>query len=91
MAAFFGGALMAVGILIATLSGLCSGAVIIGDLIKALRDGSSAPFGGGGVLLVFGGLPFLVGLALFVIGRSIYRLAGGADRRPPSGGPTPPT
>lgn len=87
MAAFFGGALMAVGALIAVLSGLCSGVFLVSTF-----QGSTGDLRGyAGIALLIGGLPFLFGLALFFIGRRIYRSANGADRRPPGGGPIPPT
>lgn len=67
---------MAVGAMIAMLSGLCSGLYLISSLIAAFKGGVGNHFGGVGFALVFGGLPFLVGLAIFFVGRNIYRLQG---------------
>lgn len=65
----FGSILMAVGILIAGASGLCSLVLLGGELSNR---------GGGGVLvviLVVGGIPFAIGLAVFVGGRALVRQA----------------
>ena len=90
MAAFFGGALMAVGALIAALSGLCTGVVIIGSVIAAFQNGRSDSSGLAGLALIFGGAPFAVGLLLFFIGRGIYRSGNRQAAQPPVDGPTPP-
>jgi hypothetical protein len=71
---FFGGLLMGIGILIATLSGLCSAWF----LMMTLGNPSGGEFGGGGMLLliaVIGGLPFMSGIGLFYWGRWLLRLA----------------
>ena len=90
MAAFFGDALMALGALVAVLSGLCSTVFIGVSLKAAFQDGAREFLFGAGLALAFGGVPFLVGLALFFVGRVIYRV----DPRqagPFSGdGPVPP-
>ncbi len=59
---------MAVGALIAGLCGLCTGALEIGFLLQAIRYGEVTPM----VLpLLFGGVPTLVGVGLFMWGRSL--------------------
>jgi hypothetical protein len=64
----FGSILMAVGILIAGASGLCSLVVI---------QGTANEFGGEFVvqILAMGGIPFGIGLALFFGGRALVRRA----------------
>ncbi|MEO7688703.1 MAG: hypothetical protein ABIS51_05405 [Sphingomonas sp.] len=74
MTKFFGGLLMAIGILIATLSGLCSAFF----LVMTLGDTNGAQFGDAPMLLmiaVIGGLPFMSGVGLFFWGRWLLRLA----------------
>ena len=71
---FFGGLLMGVGILIATLSGLCSAFF----LVTSLSDSGGGEFSGPSILpliAVIGGLPFLSGIGLFFWGRWLLRLA----------------
>lgn len=66
----FGGVLMAAGILIMTVSGLCSLFVVIGGFAEALREPS--------IILwpaAVGGIPFLVGFGLFRAGRGLLRRA----------------
>jgi hypothetical protein len=68
MKSLLGGILLAVGILIAGASGLCS--------LVFLGMGVSEPSGLVDVLpmiLVVGGIPFAVGLGLFFLGRSLIR------------------
>ena len=70
---FFGGLLMGVGILIATLSGLCSAFF----LVTSFTD-SGGEFSGPIILpfvAVIGGLPFLSGVGLFFWGRWLLRRA----------------
>ena len=69
MKSLLGGLLLAVGILVAGVSGLCS----LAFFVMALGDG-----GLGEILpmiLVVGGLPFVIGLGLFFGGRSLLRSA----------------
>ena len=69
---FFGGALMAIGILIATLSGLCSA----GFLIRLANGrGSSGQFNGAALMIVsvVGGIPFLGGVGMFFGGLTLVR------------------
>ena len=70
---FFGGLLMGVGILIATLSGLCSAFFLVTSFTS-----SGGAFSGPGMLgpiAVIGGLPFLTGVGLFFWGRWLFRRA----------------
>ena len=71
----FGAMLMAVGGLIAVLSGLCSMTVLVVSIQNSMRF---APSAGGSVtvvllILLFGGGPFVVGVGVFMWGRIIYR------------------
>jgi hypothetical protein len=68
---FVGGLIMAFGGLIATLSGLCS-AAFLAMMISSPGDPSMFAFGVF-VVGIIGGVPFAVGVALFFIGRSVYR------------------
>lgn len=74
MSRLFGGILQAAGILIAGASGLCS-LVFLGSII----DGN-AQFGSelAQILMLvalFGGIPFVIGIAMFRWGRTIVRRA----------------
>jgi hypothetical protein len=63
---FFGGLLMAAGGLIAVSAGLCSAFV---TFVGMTQSGSGlAP-----LVLLFGGIPFAIGLALFFVGRGLFR------------------
>ena len=79
---FFGGLLIAVGGLIATLSGLCSLGFVAMSLGNAFKGPSVLSNLLGGVFLVglFGGLPFMFGVALIVAGRAALRGRGTAAR-----------
>ena len=69
MKRFFGGVLLAIGILIMTGSGLCSLAVIgVG-----VWQGGSMALNMIQLPLIFGGLPFGIGFALFYLGRTLLR------------------
>jgi hypothetical protein len=75
---FFGGLLMALGILIATLSGLCSAWF----LVMMVSNPGGGEFSGPpmlGFVAVIGGVPFLTGLGLFFWGRWLLRLARERD------------
>lgn len=66
MKQFFGGLLLAIGILLAAGSGLCTLFVI----------GSGMGSGAGGLwvlAIVIGAVPFALGIGLFVIGRNLLR------------------
>jgi hypothetical protein len=71
MKQFFGGLLLAVGILIMTGSGLCtlvvigiglSGGMTANDALSALP-----------IPLIVGGVPFIIGVGLFFLGRNLSR------------------
>jgi hypothetical protein len=68
------------GILVAGLSGLCSLLLGIDELSRTSRGPDS--FDMVPLLLIFGGIPFLIGLAMFFGGRAL--------RRANEGQPTPP-
>jgi hypothetical protein len=71
---FFGGLLMALGILIGTLSGLCSAWF----LVMSLSDSSGGEFTGPSMLpfiAIIGGLPCLSGVGMFFWGRWLLRRA----------------
>lgn len=71
MKGLFGGIFLGCGLLIAVLSGLCTGMLLL-----------SAGFGGEDLALalpmalLFGGIPFGIGLGLFFLGRALIRQAG---------------
>jgi hypothetical protein len=71
---FFGVALLGVGVLIATLSGVCTGIALLVSLGGG-RDGLSIA----GMALVVGGIPFVVGVGLAWAGRVILR-----SQKPPA-------
>lgn len=86
MKSVFGGILLAVGLIVMTLSGLCSGVFITMMLAEGSLDSEMLS-----ILLmplVIGGVPFVIGLGLFVLGRVLLRegraeqAATDADRRP---------
>lgn len=69
MRTLFGGILLAIGALIAGASGLCSLAVLF-------SAGRSAPavWGSGLIMvLIFGGIPFAIGVGLIYAGRALIR------------------
>ncbi|MEO5866604.1 MAG: hypothetical protein ABIS14_14855 [Sphingomonas sp.] len=71
MRQFFGGLLLAIGILIMTGSGVCTVAVIYMGLVGGA---SAAPAARSLLLpLTVGGIPFAVGIGLFVTGRSLLK------------------
>jgi len=66
MKGIIGGILLAVGILIAGASGLCSLMVLFGD-------GSASDLSLWPLVLVIGGIPFAVGVMIFIGGRALLR------------------
>jgi len=70
---FFGGLLMAIGLLIAVLSGLCSAVF----LTKFAVGSGGGGFNGAGLMIVavVGGLPFLGGVGMFFGGLTLVRSA----------------
>lgn len=70
MRTFFGGILLAIGILIAGASGLCS----LTMLVSVLNNHQE--FSGSGmlpVIAIFGGIPFAIGVGLIFAGRGLIR------------------
>jgi len=70
MRQFFGGLLLAIGILIMTGSGLCT-LWIIGAGVSSMTLGealSALP-----IPLIVGGIPFAIGLGMFFWGRALLR------------------
>lgn len=70
---FFGGLLIAVGFIVMLLSGACSIMAIFGGLFSV---GSAWDFlmmfaSGSIAILIFGGIPFLIGFGLYKAGRKI--------------------
>jgi hypothetical protein len=74
MKGLFGGLLLACGILLMTVSGLCSAAVTVSGLSEAVRDPSLFLYP-----LIFGGVPFALGFGLFKAGKAVLRQQ---DRQP---------
>lgn len=92
MEKLIGGILMAVGALIAGLSGLCSIAILFTSLASPsewMSGGVGGAFGSLGIILMFGGIPFAVGAGLFLLGRRIARSARALPAEPsePAGAP----
>ena len=80
---FFGGVLMAIGILIAGLSGLCS--------LLLLVDPStwSGPSSGESlsIIAVVGGIPFVIGAGLILLGRVLMKQGAPPPPQDQTGGP----
>jgi len=64
----FGGLLLAVGILLMTVSGLCSAAVIVSGLSDAVKEPALFIYP-----LIFGGVPLAIGFGMFKWGRWLLR------------------
>ncbi len=66
---FMRGMAMAIGVLIMTASGLCSAGFLVNMTVDLLEDGSTHPLADFGTVLgmiaVWGGVPFLVGWAVW--------------------------
>jgi hypothetical protein len=63
----FGALLMAVGVLMMTLCGLCS----LVFLVSVLGSGGGDAGGMLALALIFGGVPIAVGFGIFALGRSL--------------------
>ncbi|WP_304178121.1 hypothetical protein [Phenylobacterium aquaticum] len=76
---YFGAMLMAVGGLIAVLSGLCSLSFLALVIWNAITGGGRTVIADVGqmltLMLAFGGIPFVVGLGVFFWGRRLRRQA----------------
>ncbi|HEY4162945.1 MAG TPA: hypothetical protein VGM59_07755, partial [Dongiaceae bacterium] len=57
--------LFVIGGLIAAVSGLCTGAMVLSEISDGSAEGQAVLIGG----LIVGGIPFLVGLALIFVAR----------------------
>ena len=72
MTKFFANLLVGAGVLIATLSGLCSLAVLVtsfGQIISRSPGWDSTLL----LLMIFGGIPLLVGVGLLALGLHLLR------------------
>ena len=69
-----GGLLLAIGLVIAALCGLCTGIFLINALVSS---GSEAEFGL--LALIIGGIPTLIGIGLVFLGRHLLRKAAVRD------------
>ncbi len=69
---FFGWLLMGIGGLIALTAGACS-LVFLVSMLSSSGDGLDGLVSALGLLLLFGGVPIAVGLALIFAGRAISR------------------
>lgn len=68
MKGLFGGLLLASGILLMTVSGLCSLAITVAGLSEAVKDPGLFIYP-----LLFGGVPFVIGFGLFKWGKAVLR------------------
>jgi hypothetical protein len=68
VARFFGGVMMAIGVLIGGLAGLCTGAMVVAGLASAHPEPGLALMG-----LLFGSVPIAIGVGVFFIGRMLWR------------------
>lgn len=85
---FFGGLLMVVGGLVATLAGLCT-VLFVGSVAVEMGRGNQTIFGETASFLmlavVLGGGPIVLGVALFFLGRFLWRKSSAAKVAPPPG------
>jgi len=83
---FFGGLLMVVGGLMAALAGLCT-VVFVGSVVVEMGRGNQTIFGETASFLmlsaVVGGVPIVVGVALFFLGRHLWRKSSAPKVEPP--------
>ncbi len=75
MKQLIGSILLAVGILIAGTSGLCSAAFLVSFVVSAMNASGPGQFGVLSLVLIFGAPPFLIGFGLFKLGQSLIREA----------------
>jgi len=68
---FFGAALIAIGVLMMLLCGGCGALFFIGFLISGVTSSNHEDISMVIIPLVVGGIPAVVGLGLFVVGRSL--------------------
>lgn len=67
MKKFFGGLFMVIGFVIALASGLCSLYFFFNTI------GDSGAMNGPGMIALFGGIPFVVGMALYKLGKTMRK------------------
>lgn len=83
---FFGGLLMVVGGLMATLAGLCT-VMFVGSVVLEMGQGNQTIFGETASFLmlsaVVGGVPIILGVALFFLGRFLWRKSSAPKVEPP--------
>ena len=73
---FFGAALMALGGLMMLLCGGCGALFLVGFLVSAVQSSNAEAMDMAIISLIIGGLPAVVGLGLFVVGRDLRRDRG---------------
>jgi hypothetical protein len=74
VAKLFGAMLMVVGGLIVLLCGLCSATFLVAAISQAARTPQAQNFSTIlAMVLIFGGVPIAVGVAVFLAGRRLYR------------------
>jgi hypothetical protein len=73
---FFGWLLMAMGGLIALTAGACT-LIVGGQMIWASLQYAQGIPGSLFLILIFGGVPIMVGIGLFIAGRALARSGGG--------------
>ncbi|MDF8332650.1 hypothetical protein [Novosphingobium cyanobacteriorum] len=73
MKKLMGGILLAAGLLIAGLSGLCSLVLLVSTLFSV--EDPAGIFWMAGMVAVVGGIPFAIGFGLFKFGQSLIRSA----------------
>jgi hypothetical protein len=76
VARFFGGLLIAAGVLIAFLCGGCGLAFFVGFLVTTLQSSSPEGFAVVWLPLVLGGPPAAIGVGLVFAGRALWRRGG---------------
>ena len=85
---FFGGLLMVVGGLMATLAGLCT-VMFVGSVVLEMGRGNQTIFGESASFLmlsaVVGGVPIILGVALFFLGRFLWRKSSAPKVESPHG------
>src|SRR5262249_61701708 len=81
---FFGGALMAIGILIMVLAGLCTSAIAVMTMIEPGSAGEILSILLEAVLVA--AMPAAIGAGLFFLGRAIMRPKTSHPNPPPQGG-----
>jgi hypothetical protein len=85
VAGFFGAALIAIGALMMVLCGGCGAVFLLVYLADGIAHPNDLPLAF--MPIVVGGMPALIGLGLFLVGRNLRR--GGTGPRPPPASPPP--